>query len=121
MHDGMDRGKNQDVITLTHHQPRHLPIDKGRQSVQYSPMSAPALLFIVIVVACLVNVPLGYLREGTPRFSFAWYFYIHVSIPLLIYLRIKLGFSWNVVPLTIAGAVAGQLLGGRMRRGGCQR
>lgn len=79
-------------------------------------MSATALLIVVIVIACIVNIPLGYLREGTPKFSFAWYFYIHVSIPLLIYLRIKCGFSWNVVPLTIAGAIAGQLIGGTIRR-----
>lgn len=78
-------------------------------------MSATALLIVVIVIACIVNIPLGYLREGTPKFSFAWYFYIHVSIPLLIYLRIKCGFSWNVVPLTIAGAIAGQLIGGKVR------
>lgn len=81
-------------------------------------MSAPFLLAVIIVTACLVNIPLGYLREGTPRFSFAWYFYIHISIPLLIYLRIKCGFSWNVIPLTIAGAVAGQIIGGKVRQNG---
>ncbi|GAB4304081.1 MAG: hypothetical protein Fur0034_20700 [Desulfuromonadia bacterium] len=84
-------------------------------------MSAPFLLAVIIVTACLVNIPLGYLREGTPRFSFAWYFYIHISIPLLIYLRIKCGFSWNVIPLTIAGAVAGQIIGGKVLRNGKRR
>jgi len=84
-------------------------------------MSAPFILALIIVTACIVNIPLGYLREGTPKFSFAWYFYIHISIPLLIYLRIRCGFSWNVIPLTIAGAIAGQLIGGRIRRRGDER
>jgi hypothetical protein len=69
-----------------------------------------------MLIALSVNIPLGYLRQGTEKFTFAWYFYIHISIPLIIYLRIKAGFSWHFIPLTLASAALGQVLGGRLRR-----
>ena len=42
----------------------------------------------------------------------AWYFYVHISIPVIIYLRIKGGYSWRFIPLTLLGAFAGQYIGG---------
>jgi len=79
-------------------------------------MSGILLLTGLILVAMLINIPFGYLRQGTEKFTFAWYFYVHISIPLIIYLRIKAGFSWKLIPLTIGGAVLGQIIGGRIRR-----
>jgi hypothetical protein len=74
------------------------------------------MLFGLVIAAILINVPLGYIRQGVPKFSFAWYFYIHISIPFIIYLRIKSGYSWKFIPLTIAGAIIGQIIGGRIRQ-----
>jgi len=68
------------------------------------------------LVALLLNVPLGYIREGCRKFSFAWFFWIHASIPLLIFLRIKLQISPWFIPVSIALAVLGQLVGSRYRR-----
>jgi hypothetical protein len=79
-------------------------------------MNEYLLLFGLIALAIIVNIPLGYFRQAVQKFSFAWYFYVHVSIPLIIYLRIKSGYSWKFIPLTIAGAVIGQITGGRVRR-----
>ncbi len=76
----------------------------------------------IITVACLVlvvftlNLPMGYLRQNHRKFSFGWFFYVHITIPFIIYLRIKLGVSWHMIPLTLAGAVAGQVVGGRLNR-----
>ncbi len=70
----------------------------------------------LILLAIVMNVPLGYLRQNCEKFSFAWYFYVHISIPAIIYLRIKAGFSWKFIPLTLGGAVAGQLIGGYINR-----
>ena len=72
------------------------------------------LLLGVILLALIVNLPLGYFRQGCDKFTFAWYFYVHISIPAIIYLRIKFGYSWKVIPLTLGAAVVGQLLGGRL-------
>ncbi len=82
----------------------------------YVRMSGVLLLTGLVLVALLVNIPFGYLRQGTEKFTFAWYFYVHISIPLIIYLRIKAGFSWKLIPLTLGGAVLGQIVGGLIRR-----
>jgi hypothetical protein len=74
------------------------------------------ILIGLIIIAILINVPLGYLRQNYEKFSFAWYFYIHISIPLIIYLRVKSGYSWKFIPLTLGGAVAGQIVGGIINR-----
>ncbi len=70
----------------------------------------------LILFASAINIPLGFLRQNYEKFSFGWYFYIHISIPLIIYLRIKSGYSWKFIPLTLGGAVAGQLLGGLLHK-----
>jgi hypothetical protein len=70
----------------------------------------------LVLFALVINVPLGYLRQNYEKFSFGWYFYIHISIPVIIFLRVKFGFSWKFIPLTLGGAVAGQLLGGMIHK-----
>jgi hypothetical protein len=70
----------------------------------------------LILLAVAINVPFGYLRQSYEKFTFGWYFYVHISIPLIIYLRIKSGFNWNFIPLTLGGAVVGQILGGILHR-----
>jgi hypothetical protein len=70
----------------------------------------------LILGATAINLPLGVLRSAHERFSFGWFFYVHISIPLIVYLRIKAAFPWQVVPLTLGGALMGQFLGGVLRR-----
>ena len=70
----------------------------------------------LILFGFFINVPLGYLRQNYDKFSFGWYFYVHISIPLIIYLRIKSGFSWHFIPLTLGAAFCGQILGGIIKR-----
>jgi hypothetical protein len=79
-------------------------------------MNGPLILIGLILAATVINIPLGFVRQGVEKFSFAWYFYVHISIPLIIYLRVKSGYSWKFIPLTIAGAVIGQIIGGRARK-----
>ncbi|MBN2232697.1 MAG: hypothetical protein JW781_07765 [Deltaproteobacteria bacterium] len=71
---------------------------------------------MVGATALLLNVPLGYLRAGVDRYTVAWFVYIHLSIPLIIWLRRSLLLDWRFVPLFILAAAAGQYLGGRLRR-----
>ncbi len=79
--------------------------------------SSPHLVLALIGLAALsVNVPLGYLREGARKYSAAWFVYIHLSIPLIAFLRISSHMSPWFIPLFILCAVAGQLIGGRIRR-----
>lgn len=78
--------------------------------------SSPFLILALIgLVALSVNVPLGYLRQGTRKYSAAWFVYIHLSVPLIAFLRINSQLSRWFIPLFILCAVGGQLIGGRIR------
>ena len=70
----------------------------------------------LILLAIVINLPLGYLRQNCRKFSLAWYFYVHISIPVIIYLRIKGGYGLRFIPLTLMGAFAGQFIGGRINK-----
>ncbi len=67
------------------------------------------------LLAVLINIPLGYIRENCPRFSFKWFFWIHASIPFIVYLRIALGTSKLFIPMSIFLAIIGQMIGSRWR------
>jgi hypothetical protein len=73
-------------------------------------------ILIVSLVALLVNIPLGIWRKKHKKFSFMWFFLIHASIPLIIPLRICLDTPNIFIPLFIALAVAGQLIGTKMSK-----
>ena len=73
------------------------------------------LLVLLTIAALILNLPFGYLRVNTKKFSFLWFLYIHLPIPVIFILRTLAGFSIKVVPIIVVGAVAGQFLGGRLR------
>lgn len=79
-------------------------------------MEAAYKLLAVTLIALTMNIPLGYLRQNCEKFTFAWYFYVHISIPVIVFLRVKAGFNWHYIPVTLAAAVAGQLVGGAINR-----
>jgi hypothetical protein len=80
------------------------------------------LLAGLLVLAFLISIPCGYLRESFRKYSLMWFVLIHLPIPLVVHMRMIAGFSWRIVPLTLGSAVAGQIVGGwykrRIRRGG---
>ena len=71
---------------------------------------------VIMILAAAVNVPLGFQRQGCRKFSPGWWFYIHISIPLIFYARIKTGLGVQFIPFTLASSVAGQIMGGRLYR-----
>ncbi len=73
-------------------------------------------LVTLIAVAFGGNVPLGFFRESSKKFSLRWFVLVHFSIPFIIVLRNIFGFSWRWIPVTLGCAVAGQLLGGFINR-----
>jgi hypothetical protein len=75
------------------------------------------LLFISAVVL-LLNLPFGYWRAGTKRFSLRWFLAVHVPVPLVIGLRLVSGIGWQIVtfPILIMAFFGGQLLGGLFKR-----
>jgi len=71
---------------------------------------------VIMILAAVVNVPLGYQRQSCRKFSPGWWFYIHISIPLIFYMRIKTGLGVQFIPFTLASSVLGQVVGGRIYR-----
>jgi hypothetical protein len=67
----------------------------------------------VSLFSFVVNLPFGWLRSGTKKFSFLWFLYIHLPVPLVIVLRITTGSPTAAIPLFIIAAVLGQLIGAR--------
>jgi hypothetical protein len=74
------------------------------------------LLFELTLFALAMNLPFGHFRAPTKKFSVAWFLYIHLPIPAIIFMRKIFDFDWKVIPLMIAAAVAGQVIGARLNR-----
>jgi len=89
-------------------------------------MSVPASSFVQQVpwvmmaliggAALAVNIPLGYARERFRRFSIGWFVCIHLSVPLIAWLRLSNHVSAWGIPAFVACAVLGQIAGGKLRR-----
>ncbi|MEI6213469.1 MAG: hypothetical protein WCP10_05120 [Desulfuromonadales bacterium] len=84
-------------------------------------MQGSILIIGLLVLAFLVSLPCGYIRQNYPKYSFFWFVLIHIPIPLIVLMRIKAGLSWHYIPLTLAGSIVGQIVGGRFRRRRQQR
>lgn len=78
-----------------------------------------SVLSLITLVAFVVNLPFGFMRVKTKKFSIQWFLYIHLPIPLIFVLRTYAGFGYSVVPIIIVGAVLGQFIGGRLRKTDC--
>ena len=75
-----------------------------------------ALMALIGSAALAVNIPLGYAHEGFRRFSIGWFVCIHLSVPLIAWLRLVNHVSAWGIPAFVACAVLGQIAGGRFRR-----
>ena len=86
----------------------------------YVPTVAPqvpwTLMALIGVAALAVNIPLGYAREGFPRFSIGWFVCVHRSAPFIAWLRLANQVSAWGIPAFVACAVLGQIAGGKVRR-----
>jgi hypothetical protein len=70
----------------------------------------------LIILAIVISIPCGYLRQNYKKYSFMWFLLIHLPIPFIVLLRVKAGLGWQIIPLTLSGSVAGQIIGGVISR-----
>jgi hypothetical protein len=65
-----------------------------------------------------LNIPFGYWRAGTRRFSRNWYLAIHIPVPVIVVMRIyfDLGWSWESYIYLITAFFLGQLTGKLIRK-----
>ena len=82
----------------------------------FAPQVPWTMMAIIGGAALVVNIPLGYAREGFRRFSIGWFVCIHLSVPLIAWLRLVNHVSAWGIPAFVACAVLGQIAGGMARR-----
>lgn len=79
-------------------------------------MGGTFLVVGLFVMALIVSIPCGYIRQNYKKYSFMWFLLIHLPIPFIVLLRIEAGLNWHFIPLTLGGSVAGQIIGGTLSR-----
>jgi hypothetical protein len=80
-------------------------------------------LDFVLGIIILLNLPFGYWRAHLKRFSFQWILAVHLSVPLVIIIRMLGGVGWHIKTLLLlAGAYfLGQYVGGILYTHGKKR
>lgn len=74
-------------------------------------------VYLLAVVVLLLNLPFGYWRAGTTRFSRRWFLAVHAPVPVVVALRLSWGIAWRVgnLPILMGAYFLGQTIGGRVR------
>jgi len=72
----------------------------------------------IALMILALNLPFGFWRAGTRRFSLPWFLAVHVPVPIAVGLRVAVGLGWRLsaLPVFVGAFVAGQYLGGTVRR-----
>ena len=70
----------------------------------------------VLIGVLLLNIPFGYWRASTRKFSLPWVLAIHLPVPFVVILRSCSGIEWTLatLPLPLIAFFLGQYLGARM-------
>jgi len=73
-------------------------------------------LWNVALIVFILNLPFGYWRANTKKFSREWFLSIHIPIPFVIAIRILSGLGWRLItfPVLVSAFFAGQFLGGKL-------
>jgi len=81
-------------------------------------LTSSTALWAVFGFIFLLNLPFGFWRAGTTKFSRNWFLAVHVPVPLVIGFRLLAGVGWRLrlLPFFVGVYFAGQFLGGRARR-----
>lgn len=71
-------------------------------------------IVVITLFSFILNIPFGYFRKRSRKYSLKWFLYIHLPVPLVILVRLVSHAEYKYIPLFIAAAVAGQFCGGRL-------
>lgn len=74
----------------------------------------------LLTVACAVavlNIPFGFWRAVTRRFTLHWFLAVHAPVPIVIGLRLAAHLEWRIatVAVLMVAFFAGQFVGGKLR------
>ena len=73
---------------------------------------------IVSIIVVLLNIPFGYWRGNVKKFSWQWFLSVHFPVPVIAFLRIRLGLGWELItyPILVGSYFSGQFIGGKWHR-----
>jgi hypothetical protein len=75
-----------------------------------------SVLWVVASVVVVLNLPFGFWRATTRRFTLPWVLAVHAPVPLVVGLRFAAGLGWKLVtfPVLVGAFCTGQYVGGRL-------
>lgn len=92
---------------------RHvLSFGTGTAYFRYNPVMLT--LVLMALFAFVLNMPFGYFRSRSEKYSLRWFLLIHLPVPLVIIARAISHTDYKLIPVLILFSVAGQVLGGRI-------
>ncbi len=75
-------------------------------------MAIPESLGILMTI--VINIPFGYWRKKTKRFSKEWFLAIHSVVPIVFLLRFLSNTPITHIPIFFVAFFTGQFIGGRI-------
>jgi len=74
-------------------------------------------LWTVALLVFLLNLPFGYWRASSKKFSRQWFLAVHLPVPLVVALGIYSGLGWRPAsfPVLVGAFFLGQFVGGKVR------
>jgi hypothetical protein len=90
-------------------------LSRGHRLISYMDFSSRIVIVAMIFAfTVLINLPFGYLRKKTKRYSLKWFLCIHIPIPFIFLARVLSQLDFRFIPLFIVAAIIGQVWGGKM-------
>ena len=74
-----------------------------------------ALIFGLFSLTYMLNLPFGFFRGKNRKYSFKWFLYIHLPIPLIFLARTFSHLDFRYIPIFVVAAVLGQIFGGKIQ------
>jgi hypothetical protein len=71
-------------------------------------------VLLLCAFTVLVNLPFGYARTQTKKYSLRWFLCIHLPIPLIFIARTLSHIEFKYIPVLVLAAITGQILGGKL-------
>lgn len=75
-------------------------------------------LWTAAAVVFFLNIPFGYWRSRSRRFSRQWFLAVHLPVPAVIAFRILAGLGWHLItfPILVGAFFLGQTAGTGLER-----
>lgn len=70
---------------------------------------------VLLLAVYLLNLPFGYWRRNTKKFSRGWILAIHLPVPVVFLMRVLAGVPILHIPVFVLSFFLGQFSGGRIR------